>query len=214
MSAFSQGAAAAFGASALQPSYAPDLGIRGAVVTGLPYLTPETAGHLRQDAQRPGDYTLFYTFYIGLLAQQADPGLKGLDMFSARALPLFERSRTACIWQMVLEVLGSGLSRADALKPGYMKALMANLPLLEYPTLYLPQPIFVGIGEEDRDTPAGLQRELVKEACAAGTTVEAHLYAGTRHDNALTRLLQDSIHFGQKVMAGEAITPICQPQAE
>ncbi len=135
-------------------------------------------------------------------------------MFSDKALPLFEMTRRACVWQLALEVLGSGLTRAESVKPGYTTALAANMHLLEYQSLKLPTPLFVGIGELDVDAPARLQLELVKSACAAGTTVEAHLYAGVRHDAAVTVSLPAAIRFADKALAGDAITPVCMPEAE
>ena len=83
------------------------------------------------------------------MAQQADPTLKASEMFSDKALPLFEMTRRACVWQLALEVLGSGLTRAESVKPGYTTALAANMHLLEYQSLKLPTPLFVGIGELD-----------------------------------------------------------------
>ena len=197
-----------------QPTYAPGLEIRGTIATGLAYTTPETADTMRDDTASQASYTLIYPLYLALLAQRTDPALKASDMFSEKALPLFELTRRACVWQLVLEVLGSGLTRAESVKPAYAKALAANMASLEYPSLKLPQPIFIGIGEFDTDAPAHLQLELAKRACVAGTTAEAHLYAGTLHDAAVTASLRGAIRFADKVLAGEAITSVCEPEVE
>lgn len=210
----SQGAGAVFGASALQPSYAPMLDIRGAVATGIAYTTPETVETMRSDTATQSSYTLLYPLYIALLAQQANPTLDASEMFSEKALPLFEMSRRACVWQLALEALGSGLTRAESIKPGYAKALAANMALLEYPSLKLPRPIFVGIGELDIDAPARLQLDLTKKACAAGTTVESHLYAGATHSVALTESLPEAMRFADKVLSDEAVNPVCSPEVE
>jgi len=214
LAGYSQGAGAALAAAALQPTYAPGLDIRGTVATGMPYLTPETVGHLRDsDPNRP-DATLIYALYIGRMAQQREPGLKAADMFGEAALPLFDLTRRACVFQVYLEVLSDGVTRAQSVKPAYTEALMRLLPALEYPTLKLPQPIFIGIGANDRDTPAALQRALAKDACVAGTTVEAHVYLDARHDTAVTRSLPDALPFVKKVMAGETVAPACSPEPE
>ncbi len=214
LAGYSQGATSVFGAAALQPSYAPGLDIRGTITTGVGYITPEAAPTMRDDTASQAGYTLIYPLYIALLAQQADPKLKASDLFTDKALPLFEMTRRACVWQMVLEVLGSGLTRAESVKPGYAMALQANLHLLTYPSLKLPQPVFMGIGERDSDAPARLQLALAKDACAAGTTVEAHLYAGMTHDAAVTMALPDAIQFADKVLEGETITAVCTPDAQ
>jgi hypothetical protein len=147
LAGYSQGAGAVFGAAALQPSYAPELDVRGTIATGVGYTTPETVAGMRDETANQPSYTLIYPLYIGLMAQQAAPTLKASEMFGEEALPLFGMTRRACVWQLALEALGSGLTRAESVKPGYAKALAANMALLEYPSLKLPQPIFVGIGE-------------------------------------------------------------------
>ncbi len=214
LAGYSQGASAVLGAGAYQPSYAPGLDIRGIVTTGVPYVTSETVATMRQGTANQASYTLMYPLFIGLMAQQSDPTLKAADMFTAKALPLFELTRRACVWQLALEALGSGLTRAESLKEGYAKALAANISRLQYPSLKLSQPVFIGIGEEDLDAPTRLQLDLTKKACAEGTTVEAHLYAGLTHYQALTRSLPDAVRFAQSVLAGKTIKPVCAPEAE
>lgn len=214
LAGYSQGAGAVIGAGALQPSYAPDLDIRGIVATGVPYTTPETLRTMRQDTANQPSYTLMYPLYLGLMAQQSDPALKASDMFSEKALPLFELTRSACVWQLALEALGSGLTRTESVKEGYYKAIEANLPLLEYPSLTLAAPLFIGMGEEDVDAPTRLQLEFVKKVCATGTKVEAHLYAGYTHYQALTKSQPDAVRFAESVLAGNTIKPICAPEAE
>jgi len=214
LAGYSQGAAAVLGAGFFQPSYAPDLDIRGIVASGVPYTTPETVSSMRQDTANQVSYTLMYPLYLALMAQQSDPTLKASDMFAEKALPLFELTRRACNWQIALEVLGSGLTRTEAVKAGYDKALAANMSLLEYPSLKLSQPVFIGIGEMDIDAPTRLQIELVKKACAEGTKVEAHLYAGMTHYQALTGSQPDAQRFAENVLAGKTIKPICAPESE
>lgn len=211
---YSQGAAAVLGAGIFQPSYAPGLDISGIIAAGVPYTTPETVATMREDTANQVDNTLMYPLYLGLMAQQSDPTLRASDMFSEKALPLFELTRRACVWQLAVEILGSGLTRAESVKAGYAKALAANMSLLEYPSLKLSQPVFIGIGEEDRDAPTRLQLELVKRACAEGTIVETHLYAGMTHYQALTRSVPDAVAFAEKVLAGKTIARICAPEAE
>jgi uncharacterized protein (DUF111 family) len=116
--------------------------------------------------------------------------------------------------QLALEVLSSGLTRKESVKPGYAAALSANMHLLEYPALSLPKRLFLGIGELDQDAPARLRLALTKNASVPGTTVEAHLYAGVSHAAAVTKLLPQAIRFADKVTAGDTTTPICAPEAE
>jgi pimeloyl-ACP methyl ester carboxylesterase len=214
LAGYSQGAGAAFGAAALQPSYAADIDIRGVITTGISYTTPETVATMRDATANQASYTLIYPLCIALVAQQSDPALKEADMFSDKALPLFEATRHACIGQLVIDALSAGLTRNESLKPGYAAALDKILPWLEYPSVKLAKPVFMGIGEMDSDAPARLQLALAKNACAAGTIVEAHLYAGGTHDAAVALSLPAAIRFADKVLAGEAIAPVCAPEDE
>ncbi len=210
----SQGGGAAFATAGIALTYAPELGIRGTVATGVPYptsawLNPPPAG----DRTRP-DPTIAYVLYLGLFAQQTDPALMPAEMFSKRALPVFDLARTSCIGPLESDVLSAGLSRANAYEAGLRAALARILPALMYTTLKLPQPVFIGTGQADRDVPPASQLALVKDACAAGSVVEAHLYAGLTHSATVNASLKDSLPFVRKVLSGEPITPVCEPAPE
>ena len=75
-------------------------------------------------------------------------------------------------------------------------------------------PLFVGAGENNRDVPLTRQLSLVKNACAAGTVVEAHVYRGLNHVQSVDASLKDAIPFARKALAGEPITSICDPVTE
>ena len=78
----------------------------------------------------------------------------------------------------------------------------------------LTVPLFVGAGENDRDAPLARQLSLVKDACAAGTVVEAHVYRGLDHVQSVDASLKDAIPFARKALDGEPIAPICEPVME
>ncbi len=206
----SQGAGAAFATAGIAPAYAPELGIRGTVATGIPYPTERW---LEPEPNEP-DRTIAYTLYIGLFAQQINPTLTPADLFTRRALPVFDLARVACLGPLESDVVSAGLTRANAYAPGLPAALARILQMLMYTTLKLPQPVFIGIGQDDQDVPPSSQLLLVKNACAAGTVVEAHLYAGLNHGATVNASLRDSLPFVRKVLAGEPITPVCEPAPE
>jgi hypothetical protein len=54
----------------------------------------------------------------------------------------------------------------------------------------------------------------VRNACAEGSVVEAHLYAGLNHGETLNASQKDSVPFVRKILAGEPITSICEPVAQ
>lgn len=133
---------------------------------------------------------------------------------TARALPLLEKARTTCVAAMFEAVGRAGLNRGSAMAPGFTTALNAVLPQMQYTTLSVPQPLFVGTGEYDHDVPPAGQLALVRNACVEGAVVEAHLYAGLNHSETVNASLKDSVPFVRKVLAGEAIKPVCQPVAQ
>jgi len=53
------------------------------------------------------------------------------------------------------------------------------------------------------------QRALVKDACAAGTVIEAHVYPGHDHQGTVNLSLADSVPFVRRVFAGQPVTPQC-----
>jgi len=211
----SQGGGAAFATAGIAPDYAPEVHIRGTVGTGVPYLTPallrRPANPTPQDKPEP---TVAYNLYIGIMMQQGDPSLTPQQLVTERALPVLEKARTTCVGALFREVANAGLNRPNALTPQYVTAFAAVLSRLEYTTLHLQTPVFVGTGDQDHDVPPAGQLALVRNACAEGSVVEAHLYAGLDHGGTVNASLKDSVPFVRRVMAGEPVGASCQPTAE
>ena len=111
-------------------------------------------------------------------------------------------------------VSSASLTPATTTLPGFRKAGAAALPAFTYPTLKLTQPIFIGTGAEDKDVAPEDQLSLVKDACDAGSPVEAHLYSGLAHGETVNASLKDLLPFVRKVMAGERIAPVCNPHPQ
>ncbi|MBS0331141.1 MAG: alpha/beta fold hydrolase [Proteobacteria bacterium] len=212
----SQGASAAFAAAGFAPSYAPDIRLRGVVTTGTPYvaLNNPTATSLNGDQDKV-DPTIAYSFYLTLTVQQTRPEVKGEDVYTDLALPMMDRARQMCIGPLEKAVTEAGLTRHNALKPDISaKVYGPMIPALVYPTLKLGAPIFMGTGAEDKDVAPAGQLKLAKDACQAGTIVEAHLYTGLNHAATVNASLKDSLGFVRNVLAGRPIAPRCEPQPE
>jgi len=211
----SQGGAATFAAVGEAPGYAPELHIRGGVATGVPYLAA-TMRPAEGAASSPdlADRTVAYAFYAALVSLQLNPSLTPDQLVSPRGLPILELARTTCVGPLFRAVTGAGLNRANSLLPGYRRASIENAALFRYSTVRLATPIFIGTGERDQDVEPARQLALVRDACAAGSVVEAHVYAGLDHGATVNASLKDSVPFVRKLMAGEAISPVCRPTAE
>ncbi len=204
----SQGAGAAFATAGYAPDYAPGLDIRGTVATGIPNLAAAASTTGAGDPDKV-DRIIAYLLYIASAAQQIDPKYDPAAVLTDRALPVFERAADTCVVAMFHAVIDAGLTRANTFKADFWRAYAPMLTHAGYPTLNLTTPTFIGTGAEDIDTPAPMQRALVDQACAAGSTIEAHVYPGLDHSATVNRSFTDSRVFARRVMAGEPVVGTC-----
>ncbi|GCD52496.1 lipase family protein [Acetobacter pasteurianus] len=211
----SQGGGAAFASAAFAPTYAPELNIRGTVATGAPYITPEL---LKQMATAPDNApynpVIVYALYLAQGLSGYDATFKLESVFTAKAMPAYRAAANLCVYELTDKVKEDGLNFSNSLKPDFAKNLAPALQAMQYPTMHLAQPLFMGTGELDKDVPPPLQYGLVKAACAAGTVVQAHVYKGLNHDQTVNASLPDSASFTQAVMNGQTVTPQCTPTPE
>jgi pimeloyl-ACP methyl ester carboxylesterase len=77
----SQGGAGAFAAAAYAATYAPDLGVKGSIGTGVIY-TLDYAKNPSEEVRNKVDPTLAYGFYTLLAAQQYDPSINPADFYT------------------------------------------------------------------------------------------------------------------------------------
>lgn len=214
----SQGGGAAFASAAYAPVYAPALHIRGVVATGIPYMSPDVIKavlHAKPQNSASGiDPVVAYALLIGASQAGLDPAFKPEQAFTERAMPAFHAASEICARPLMEQIKTEGLTRADAFKPTLAQALAPAMKAMEFPTLRLNVPLFVGIGTTDRDVAPQGQLMLVKDACQAGTVVQVHLYKGQDHSQAVLASMQDSAAFTNAVMNGEAVQPVCKPVAQ
>lgn len=206
----SQGAGVAFATAALAATYARELDLRGTVATGVPYFTPKTltAAGLKVGADEVKPETAFL-LYMAIAGQLVDPSARDEDIVSAEALPLFTRARTACVHELMKDVVDAGLTRTEAMGRAFAPLVGRYAREFVYPTLALQTPVFVGMGSADEFTAASVQMMLVRDACAAGSLVEAHVYPGLDHNGTVNGSLGDSLPFVRKLFAGEPIASSC-----
>src|SRR5579883_295290 len=213
---YSQGAGAAFATAGFAPRYAPDLHVVGTVIGGVPYATAQT----RKDAGAYSDPNKFspvvaYMLLTALMAEQTHPELKATDIFTDKAAPFLDKIGQMSLPEAFDATRAAGLTWGNSFKPGGLERLTGmTAKLVEFPTLKIAHPVFVGIGEADQTAVPAVQLLFVKDACAAGTIVEAHRYAGLDHGPAAGRLVKDAIPFAERLLAGASISPICDPQVE
>ncbi|MFK3818893.1 lipase family protein [Pseudomonas sp. NPDC089407] len=208
----SQGGAGAFAAGAYAATYAPKLGVKGSIGTGVIYTVGSK--NVGEQDQNKVDPALAYGFYTLLAAQQYDPSIDPRDFYTDQALPLFEQARSSCLSSLVSDVVGTGLTPANAKKDYQGDQLKPWLAQVSYPTLKLAQPIFIGTGAEDKTPAAATQVALMQDACKAGSVVQGHLYKGLGHSETVNASLKDSIPFARQVISGQPVTPNCSPSVQ
>lgn len=220
----SQGGAAAFGAASYAPTYAPDVGLKGAVGTGVIYQRAANLPALPAVPQDPGKYddAIVYSLFGFLVSQQHDPSLTYADVFTEKAIPLARQARNTCLPALTSDAAFGQFTRSGTYlkEPGERyRRFQATADdraarYSRYPTLKLPVPIFIGTGASDLTPSALNQLTLMKDACDAGSVVEGHVYAGLGHSATVNASLRDSIPFVRKAFNGEKIEPVCKPELQ
>ncbi len=206
----SQGAGAAIATAGYASEYAPELDIRGVVATGVPYFTTNTL--LAVQEARPKDVVdpmLGYNFLALTLLEQIDAEFVMEEYVSAAALPLVRGVAEICNREMRGLISDAGLAYNEAFKTPPTEPLRRAFDLMQYPTMQLSIPLFVGAGSEDRDTPLRMQSELVNAMCQAGSVAEVHIFDGFDHLTALNESQTLSIDFVAKAFRGELVSGNC-----
>jgi len=198
----SQGAHAAFASAGYQPTYAPNLNIVATIVTGTPYFDATTTAQqiLGQSSPDTADPKIPYIFYIYLSAADTTPGLKAEDYFQERALPILKMAQKLCIGPLTAKAQQHNLNPTNSLKPAIDKLLDTQIATMQYPTLHIAHPVFIGIGDSDINVPTSMQQRFAAAVKAAGTDVEVREYAGLDHSGTVNPSLRDSVPFLMKIM--------------
>jgi pimeloyl-ACP methyl ester carboxylesterase len=212
----SQGGSAVVAALGYAPSYASDIHILGAVGTGIVYapgrpvepLKPKNSSGEGQE-DRKGDPTIAYGFFHAIAAESQDAAYKASDVYTDLALPLVDQARSACLATLQGDVAGLGLTRATTFKAGSSSSSAGDDVSRAFHTLKFASPLFIGAGTDDALAPVNVA--LAKDACAAGSKVEIHVYPDRDHGGAVNESLRHSIPFAKKLLAGKPIVPVCKP---
>jgi pimeloyl-ACP methyl ester carboxylesterase len=206
----SQGGGAAFATAGYAKPYAAELDIRAAVATGTPYFSIE--GQKAVDAARPADKVdplVAYNFLFYSALEQLEPRFRLSDHVTEKAMPIASQVGQSCFFPLAQQSVKSGLTRANSFKIDSLEGLSRHVARLGYRTLRLSMPIFMGAGGDDRDVPPTMQMGLAREACAAGSVIEAHVYPGLDHSGAVNGSTGDSTAFVAHAFAGEKISGNC-----
>ncbi len=207
----SQGGGAALATGGFSQAYAPELDIRGIVSTGPPYFSAEAL--LALDKARPRDVVdpkLGYNFLAMAMLAMIDPDFKVEDYASEEGLLLFKSIDNTCYAQLKKRIKRDELTYKQAYKHSPTKRLEKAFERMEYATLALPMPAFIGTGGKDKDAPVRMQQALVRDACKAGSRIQAQFYATGTHGSVVNGSTEDSSKFVSAAFAGEPLPGNCE----
>jgi hypothetical protein len=206
----SQGAATVVAAAGHSLKYAPELAIKGVVATGLPNLSrPAIESGLAwsaTDVMVTGAYAM-----IGFELGQLHGELAADKVFTPQGMPIHDLVKTTCLGGLMEEVQKRRLDPAKTFKPAMLKQLWdTDVELRSYPTLALKQPVFVGIGLADSAALPATTLALVRDLCAADSTVQVRLYKGQDHGGVVNTSFKDGVRFARSAIAGEVADATCK----
>lgn len=198
----SQGAHAAFASAGYQKTYAPELNVLATILTGTPYFNAITSTQtvFGQPSTNGADPKIPYAFYIYLAAADLDTTLKAETFFQNNALPVLRQARNLCISELSDLTQNQKLNTVNSLNPAIKKLLHSLMSNIQYPTLYIAHPVFIGIGNSDINVSTAMQKIFAADVRNAGTSVEIHEYPGLDHSGTVNPSLRDSVPFIMKIM--------------
>lgn len=212
----SQGGSAIVAADGYAAAYAPDLHIVGAIGTGIVYAAGRPLKPLHPidpDAGNKVDPTISWGFFGALSELAVDPTFDPSKIYTPKALPLLDQTRSGCIWDLESDAELLGLTRINAFVQGYKPSQFDQKvgdTGHKFATLKLEAPLFIGAGSEDALAPGAIA--LAHDAHEAGSIVEIHLYSGKDHAGTVLESLKDSVPFAHRLIDGAPIKPIYEPE--
>lgn len=207
----SQGGSAVVAAASYAKTYAPDVGLKGIIGTGIVY-TRKTGqiNTKKKDKPKPEDKFSSYTFFHDIFHEAVDHTYQPEKIYTEAGLQLLGQARVGCLVDVASDANFADLRIKDVYQqPENIRYVDnphddVNKP---FPSVKLDVPLFIGVG--DQDSLVSTSRELADDACKAGTQTEFHVYKGRDHSTAVNASLQHSLLFARKAIAGEAPSSTC-----
>ena len=200
----SQGSGAALGAARQAATYAPELGVRGAIATAVVTTFPEENEPISQKSPALAPYFTVYRMMTGGLP---DGSPSPESFLTEKGRILLEAARTRCDSRAVAEANGITLDSAFAVPIGSIEAILGPMGAMDPFRTTLP--LMIGIGLSDETIPPERQRLALRTMCRAGNRVRFRGYEGARHGETLPRSANDAVAFARAVMDGNLILSDC-----
>jgi hypothetical protein len=206
----SQGSGAAIGATRLQPTYAPELGLKATIATGvIPYFPAATHKAPPLAVASPA-----YAVLLMVGGALPDDSPAPDTMMSAKGKPLLEAARTGCSPDVAAVARRDNVD-FDAAFSNVPPDLAAHLTkVVDMTPVKLPVPVLLGTGQADSLVVPKHQYGAVAALCAAGSSVLWRSYPGATHNGGLHASFADALAFAKTAMAGKPAESNCASVSE
>jgi dienelactone hydrolase len=206
----SQGSGAALGATRIAPSYAPDVGLKATVATGVISTFPDAA-------HKAPPLTISSPVYAVLLmlgGALPDDAPAPDALVSEKGKALLAAGRESCGPDMAALARREQIDFAAAF-PNAPQDLAARLiRVVDMSPVRLPVPVMLGTGLADKLVPPKHQYGAVAALCAAGSPVVWKAYPGATHNGGVHASFSDALAFFRAALAGESIKSNCAEVTE
>ncbi|MBS1072483.1 alpha/beta hydrolase [Gluconobacter cerinus] len=212
----SQGAGAALAATWAFPQYAPDLKVKGAVLTGL-------VATIHQDQRSTSSLTekryttvnamdpAFATLRLAGTDQAIHPEVDLATLLSENGKKMLVVAQNGCLHDLFDAAKKFGIKTGKELLSADITSYDQDMDhYFELPNGHVTVPVLLGTGLADAMAGTNGQYEAATALCRAGTIVQWHKYPGITHNGAVNYSLPDSETFMRNIMAGHPIASSCQ----
>jgi dienelactone hydrolase len=206
----SQGSGAAIGATRLAPTYAPELGLKATVATGvIPYFP--TAAH---KAPPLAVASPAYAVLLMVGGALPDDSPAPDTMMSSKGKPLLDAARQGCSSD-VAAVAKRDRVDFDAAFSKVPADFAARLTrVVDMTPVKLPVPVLLGTGLADSLVVPKHQYGAVAALCAAGSSVLWKSYPGATHNGGLHAAFADTLAFAKAALSGKPAETNCSSVTE
>ena len=195
----SQGSGAALGATRLQPTYAPELGLKATIATGVISYFP-AAAHKAPPLAVPSPAYAALLMVGGALPDDS-PAPDALMTDKGKAL--LAAARSVCSSDVGTLAKRELIDSANAYVTIPTDFAAHLLHVTDMTPVKMPVPVMLGTGAADSLVPPRHQYGAVAALCEAGSSILWKEYAGATHNGGLHASFNDALAFANAALAGK-----------
>ncbi|HEY8572485.1 alpha/beta hydrolase [Phenylobacterium sp.] len=204
----SQGSGAAIGATRLQPTYAPDVGLKASIATGvLSSFSAPDASPPPAPAQGSAYYTMLSIAGAGL--REGAPPRD--ELLTEKGRMLLNAALGGCDARAIEQ--REGVTAANAFRaPDQIRDY--TLRTADMSPVRMRVPVFLGTGLADSLLVPRRQYAAARALCGAGSHIVWKTYPGATHNGGMHAALKDEFAFVDAVLRGEPEPSNCSGIAD